>query len=50
LLVNSGPGGGFFRRGNIRTSIPTGQISLQSTYIPHVDLTGSVTYSGATSD
>ncbi|MGZ4837512.1 MAG: hypothetical protein ACXVZR_03110 [Terriglobales bacterium] len=50
VLLNTGPGGPYFRRGHVRTDIPTGQISLQSNYFRSLDLTASATYSSANSD
>lgn len=50
ILLNTGPGGAYFKRGNIRTHIPTGQFSLQSTYFRNLDITASATYSAASSD
>ncbi|MBZ5569734.1 MAG: hypothetical protein LAN64_18050 [Acidobacteriia bacterium] len=50
VLVNSGPGGPYFKRGHLRTDIPTGQIALQSNYFRKLDLTASATYSSASSD
>ena len=50
ILLNTGPGGPYFKRGNLRTSIPTGQLSLQSGYFRNLDVTASATYSSATSD
>ncbi len=50
ILLNTGPGGAFFRHANLRTDIPTGQLSFQSGYFRNLDLSGSVTYSSATSD
>jgi hypothetical protein len=50
VLVNSGPGGPYFRRGHVRTDIPTGQLSLQSNYFRKLDITASGTYSSADSD
>ncbi|MGZ4836354.1 MAG: hypothetical protein ACXVZZ_12010, partial [Terriglobales bacterium] len=41
VLLNTGPGGPYFRRGHVRTDIPTGQISLQSNYFRKLDLTAS---------
>jgi hypothetical protein len=50
VLLNTGPGGPYFRRGNVRTNIPTGQLSLQSNYFRKLDITASGTYSSADSD
>jgi hypothetical protein len=50
VLLNTGPGGPYFRRGNVRTDIPTGQLSLQSNYFHKLDITASGTYSSANSD
>ncbi len=50
ILLNTGVGGSYFRHGNVRTDIPTGQISLQSNYFRKLDITASATYSSATSD
>jgi len=50
VLLNTGPGGPYFRRGNVRTDIPTGQLSLQSNYFHKLDITASGTYSSASSD
>jgi hypothetical protein len=50
ILVNSGLGGAYFRTGNVRTDIPTGQFSLQSNYFRKLDITASATYSSASSD
>jgi hypothetical protein len=50
VLLATGPGGGYFRRGNVRTDIPTGQLSLQSNYFRNLDITASATYSSASSD
>ncbi|MBZ5646383.1 MAG: hypothetical protein LAN37_04070 [Acidobacteriia bacterium] len=50
VLLNTGPGGPYFRRGNVRTDIPSGQFSLQSNYFRNLDITASGTYSSATSD
>ncbi len=50
VLLNTGPGGPYFKRGNVRTDIPTGQLSLQSNYFRNLDITASGTYSSATSD
>jgi hypothetical protein len=50
VLVNSGPGGPYFKRGHLRTDIPTGQFSLQSNYFRNLDITASATYSSASSD
>jgi len=40
----------FQRSGNVRTSIPTSQLSLQSNYIRKLDVTASGTYSSGHSD
>jgi hypothetical protein len=50
VLLNTGPGGPYFRRGHLRTDIPTGQFSFQSNYLRQLDITGSATYSSADSD
>ena len=50
ILLNTGPGGPYFKRGNLRTSIPTGQLSLQSSYFRNLEITASGTYSSATSE
>jgi len=50
VLLNAGPGGPYFRRGHVRTDIPTGQFSFQSNYLRKLDITGSATYSSADSD
>ncbi len=50
ILLNTGQGGAFFRHGNVRTDIPTGQLSLQSNYFRKLDITASGTYSSASSD
>ena len=50
VLLDTGPGGGYFRHGNVRTDIPTGQLSLQSNYFRKLDITASGTYSSANSD
>ena len=50
VLVNSGPGGGYYRHGNVRTDIPTGQLSIQSNYIRKLTFTANGTYSSADSD
>ena len=41
---------GFNRSGNVRTDIPTSQLSLQSNYIRRLDVTASGTYSSGHSD
>ena len=50
VLLDTGPGGGYFRHGNVRTDIPTGQLSVQSNYFQKLDITASGTYSSANSD
>ena len=50
VLLNTGPGGPYFKRGHLRTDIPTGQFALQSNYFHNLDLTASATYSSASSD
>lgn len=50
IRLNTGPGGAYFKRGNLRTSIPTGQLSFQSNYFRKVEFTASATYSSASSD
>ncbi len=50
VLLDTGPGGAYFRRGHVRTGIPTGQLSLQSNYFHKLDITASGTYSSANSD
>ena len=50
VLLDTGPGGPYFRRGHVRTDIPTGQFSLQSNYLRKLDVTASATYSSADSD
>jgi hypothetical protein len=50
ILLNTGPGSAYFKRGNVRTSIPTGQLSLQSSYFRNLEITASGTYSSATSE
>ena len=50
LLLDTGVGGSYFRYGNVRTDIPTGQFSLQSNYFRNLELTASATYSSASSD
>jgi hypothetical protein len=50
ILLNTGAGGPYFKRGNLRTSIPTGQLSFQSNYFRKVELTASASYSSASSD
>ena len=50
VLLNTGQGGAYFKRGNVRTDIPTGQLSLQSNYFRKLDITASGTYSSASSD
>jgi len=50
VLLNTGPGGPSFKRGHLRTSIPTGQLSLASNYFEKLSVTASGTYSSADSD
>ncbi|HVP42404.1 MAG TPA: hypothetical protein VMS96_03175 [Terriglobales bacterium] len=50
ILLNTGTGGPYFRHGNVRTDIPTGQLSFQSSYFHNLDLSGSIVYSSASSD
>lgn len=50
ILLATGPGGAYFRRGNVRTDIPTGQVSLISNYFRKLDITAAGSYSSATSD
>jgi hypothetical protein len=50
ILLNTGPGGPYFKRGNMRTSIPTGQVSFQSSYFHNLEITANGTYSAAGSD
>ncbi len=40
----------YHRSGNVRTDIPTSQLSLQSNYFPKLDITASGTYSSGHSD
>ena len=50
VLLNTGPGGPYFKRGNVSSDIPTGQLSFQSSYFHNLDITGSGTYSHSSSD
>ncbi len=50
VMLNTGIGGSYFRVGNVRTDIPTGQLSFQSGYFRNLDIVASATYSSATSD
>lgn len=50
ILLDTGPGRAYFKRGNLRTTIPTGQLSFQSNYFKKVEFTASGSYSSATSD
>ena len=50
ILLNTGTGGAYFKRGNVRTNIPTGQVSFQSNYFRKVEFTASGSYSAAGSE
>ena len=50
ILLATGPGGAYFKRGNLRTTIPTGQVSFQSSYFRKMEFTASASYSAAGSD
>ncbi len=41
---------GFLKSGNVRTNIPTGQLSFASNYFRNLDITASGTYSSSSSD
>jgi hypothetical protein len=40
----------YLKRGNVRTDIPTGQLSLASNYFRNLDVTASAVYSSSSSD